>query len=222
MAVITISRQFGSGGSEVAARVCELLGYRYFDKSLIGQVAVGMGLLDNEGVDFSEEHYKGKSFMEQLFRPGPYVVAEVPAWTQDPSGEVTQFIKRLDKLEFGNLIQGVILGAYDRGNMVIVGRGGQALLADKPDVLHVRLVAPLADRVNRVQQQHSCTTAQARELIAERDRSMAKYLGEMCKVHPDDPQWYHLMINLGKWSLEDAAQLIVKAVEQLPLKTESA
>ena len=152
MAVITISRQFGSGGSEVAARVCELLGYRYFDKSLIGQVAVGTGLLENEGVDFSEEHYKGTSFMEQLFRPGPYVVAEVPAWTQDPSGEVTQFIKRLDKLEFGNLIQGVILGAYDRGDMVIVGRGGQALLADKPDVLHVRLVAPLADRVNRIQQ----------------------------------------------------------------------
>jgi cytidylate kinase len=129
---------------------------------------------------------------------------------------VTQFIKRLDKLEFGNLIQGVILGAYDRGNMVIVGRGGQALLADKPDVLHVRLVAPLAERINRVQQQHSCTAAQARELIAERDRGMAKYLGEMFKVQPDDPQWYHLMINLGKWSLEEAAQLIVKAVEQLP------
>jgi cytidylate kinase len=215
MAVITISRQFGSGGSEVAARVCELLGYRYFDKSLIGQVAAEMGLLENERVDFSEEHYKGKSFMEQLFRPGPYVVAEVPAWTQDPSGEVTQFIKRLDKLEFGNMIQGVILGAYDRGNMVIVGRGGQALLADKPDVLHVRLVAPLGERINRIQQQHGCTAAQARELIAERDRGMTKYLGEMFKVQPDDPQWYHLMINLGKWSLEEAAQLIAQAVGQL-------
>ncbi len=222
MSVITISRQFGSGGREVAARVCEILGYRYFDKTLIGQVAAEMGLLKNEGVDFSEEHYKGTNFLEQLFRPGPYVVAELPAWTQDPGGEEIQFIKRLDKLEFFNLIQGVILGAYDRGNMVIVGRGGQALLADKPDVLHVRLIAPLGQRINRVQQRQHCNAVQAREVISERDRTTTKYLGEMFKVQPDDPQWYHLILNLGKWSLEEAAQLIVKSVEQLPMERKSA
>jgi cytidylate kinase len=212
MAVITISRQFGSGGHEVAAQVCQLLGYRYFDKTLIAQVAAEMGLLKNEAVDFSEEHYKGKSFMEQLFRPGPYVVAELPAWTQDPGGEEVQFIKRLDKLEFGNLIQGVILGAYDRGNMVIVGRGSQALLADKPGVLHVRLKAPLGHRINRVQQQYGYTAAEARALIAERDRATTKYLDEMFRVRPDDPHWYHLILNLGKWSLEAATQIIVNAV----------
>jgi cytidylate kinase len=100
--------------------------------------------------------------------------------------------------------------------MVIVGRGGQALLADKTDVLHVRLEAPLGNRANRVQQQHRCNAVEARALIAERDRTTAKYLGDMFKVRPDDPQSYHLILNLGKWSLEAAAQIIVKAVEQLP------
>ncbi len=218
MAVITISRQFGSGGREVATRVCELLGYHYFDKELIAQVATEVGLLENEVVDFSEEHYQGQSLLERLLRPGPYVVARIPAWTHDPTGAETSFIKRLDKLEFVNLIQGVILGAYDRGNVVIVGRGGQVILADKPDVLHVRIEAPLASRVNRIQQQQGCSAAEAHALIIERDRVVTKYLGEIFKVRADDPQLYHLIINLGKWSLEAAAQVIVNAVSQLPVE----
>ena len=62
----------------------------------------------------------------------------------------------------------------------------------------------------------SCNAVEARALIAERDRTTAKYLGDMFKVRPDDPQSYHLILNLGKWSLEAVAQIIVKAVEQLP------
>jgi cytidylate kinase len=218
MAVITISRQFGSGGREVATRVCELLGYRYFDKELIAQVAAEIGLLENEAVDFSEEHYQGQSLLEGLFRPGPYVVARIPAWTHDPTGAETSFIKRLDKLEFVNLIRGVILGAYDRGNVVIVGRGGQAILADKPGALHVRIEAPPEIRINRIQQQQSCSAAQAQALIVERDRAVTKYLGEIFKVRPDDPNLYHLVINLGKWSLDAAAQIIANAVSQLPVE----
>lgn len=215
MSVITISRQFGSGGTEVAARVCELLSYRYFDKEMIAQMAAEVGLQENEVIDFSEEHYKGKSLMEQLFRPGPYMVAEIPAWVKDPTGEETASIKRLDHAEFGKLIREVILGAYNRGKVVIVGRGGQAILADKPDVLHVRLEAPLETRMDRVQQQLRCSGAEAQVMIAERDRAAAKYLGEMFKVQPGDPQWYHLILNLSKWSREAAAQIIVGAVERL-------
>lgn len=218
MAVITISRQFGSGGRLVAARVCQLLDYRYFDKEMIAQVAAEIGLSEHEVVDFSEEHYKGRNFMELLLRPGPYAVAEIPARIKDAGGIETTYLKKLDQAEFTNLIRGTILGAYERGNVVIVGRGGQAILAGLPGVLHVRLEAPLDTRLSQIEQQFGCTTGEAELWLADRDRAVAKYLADIFKIRPDDPQWYHLMINLGQWSLETAAQIIVHAVGLLQTK----
>ncbi len=55
MAVITISRQFGSGGDEVASQVSQRLGYRVFDKNMMAQVAADMELTEGEFVDFSED-----------------------------------------------------------------------------------------------------------------------------------------------------------------------
>ena len=56
MAVITISREVGSGGDQIARRLCELLGYRHFDKTLMAQVAKEQGVSDTEVVDFSEDN----------------------------------------------------------------------------------------------------------------------------------------------------------------------
>ncbi|MBW7893427.1 MAG: cytidylate kinase family protein, partial [Chitinophagaceae bacterium] len=95
MGVITISRQWGSGAEEIAVKVCELLNYRYLDKYLITQVATEQGLTENELVDFTTEHYRERNFLERLLRPGPYVVAELPVWTQDESGAETMGIKKL-------------------------------------------------------------------------------------------------------------------------------
>ena len=58
MAVVTISRQFGSGGDEIADRVCKLLGYHYFDKALMRRIATEASLSPTEIVDFSEDNYK--------------------------------------------------------------------------------------------------------------------------------------------------------------------
>ena len=218
MTVITISRQFGSGGRKIAAQVCELLGYRYFDKELIAQVATEAGLLTDEAVDFSEENYKGKRFIDRLLFPGPYNVAEIPTWRRDETGTKRLSVQSLDESRFLNLIRGVILTAYDHGNVVIVGRGGQAVLAQLPQVLHVRIEAPLENRILRIQTQEKLDPAEARALMVERDRTVAKYLGDMFKVRPDDTRWYHLVINTGKWSLQAAAQIIVNAVGQLPVE----
>ena len=64
MAVITISRQFGSGGRQVAARVCELLGYSYLDKLLMTQVAAEVGLSGKELADYSEERRTVRNLLE--------------------------------------------------------------------------------------------------------------------------------------------------------------
>ena len=66
MAIITISRQVGSGSEEIASQVAKLLGYRQFDKRLMIQAAAEMGLSESEVVDFSEENYKTAGFLDRL------------------------------------------------------------------------------------------------------------------------------------------------------------
>ena len=67
MPVITISRQYGSGGTEIAKRVCSKLGYSYFDKNLMARVASEVGLAEHDIVDFSEDTYKMRSLFERMF-----------------------------------------------------------------------------------------------------------------------------------------------------------
>jgi hypothetical protein len=63
MAVITISRQIGSNGEEIAQELCDLLDYSYFDKSLLVSEALKLGLTEQEIIDFSEENYKTKTLI---------------------------------------------------------------------------------------------------------------------------------------------------------------
>jgi cytidylate kinase len=208
MAVITISRQYGSGGDEIAARVCEMLGYRYFDKRLMVQVASEMGLSEDEVVDFTEEDYQVRGFLERIFaRHTPRVVAQVGEWKRDTSGAWVPEIEQLDEDGCVRLVTGSIRAAHRMGNVVIVGRGGQAILQEMPGVLHVRVVAPLSDRVR---------LSQHRENLSVRDQAASAYLQRFHDIDWSDPTLYHLVINTARWSTEAAAHLIANAVSYLP------
>jgi cytidylate kinase len=217
MAVITISRQYGSGGDEVASRVREELGYRYFDKRLMSQVASEMGLSEAEIVDFSEDDYKARGFLERLFsRRGSRVVVEAGSWTTDTRGTRSVETAQLDEEWCIRMVKSTIRGAYKGDNVVIVGRGGQAILGNDPGVMHVRVEAPLSARVVRVQAKENITTQQAEDLIYERDRAAAAYLRRFYEVDWSNALLYHLVLNLGRWSVADAVDMIVYAVERLP------
>ena len=77
---------------------------------------------------------------------------------------------------------GIIHAAYKRGNVVIVGRGGQAIFREMPSVLHVRIQAPLSARVQRTQDQENVTPQEAQEVVSERDRSICGLLEALCDV----------------------------------------
>jgi cytidylate kinase len=96
-----------------------------------------------------------------------------------------------------------------------VGRGGQVVLADKPGVLHVRIVAPLEERVARLQAREQLTPPQARHWIAERDSASAEYLRVFFHTDVEDPTLYHLVLNTGKFSIERCVAYIGAAAESL-------
>lgn len=218
MAVITISRQYGSGGDQIAAQVCEMLGYRYFDKRLMAQVAAEVGLSPDEIVDFSEDDYQVRGFLERLFGwgRGSRVVAQTGTWGETPGGVKVKAVAALDEVQSITLVQSVIEAAYKHNNVVIVGRGGQAILKEMSGVLHVRIEAPLEAQSLRIQERENVSLAEAREIVLKHDRAAADYLKRFYNIDWADSQLYDLVINTGKLNAEATAHLIATAVGYLP------
>ncbi|MBN1486137.1 MAG: cytidylate kinase-like family protein [Anaerolineae bacterium] len=215
MAVITISRQYGSGGDEIAARVCDILGYNYFDKTMMAMVASESGISDEDFVDFSEDTYKMRGFLDRLL--GRRVTAKVETWQQDEAtGKRTLTVQKLDEAQGSDLVRSTILAAYERGNVLVLGRGGQAILKEEPNVLHIRVVAPMGARVLRIQDKQGLSLDEAHQIAILRDQTSAEYLQHFFDIEPDNPALYHLIVNTGKWDIESAAQIIVNALSHLP------
>ncbi len=206
MAVITISRQYGSEGDEIAAHVCQILGYQSFNKQLMMKVASEVGLTEGEVVDFTEDQHRVRGFLDRLLGSPPPVVTQSHSWSE---------VKVIDAADSIPLVQSIIRAAYKHGNVVIVGRGGQAVLRNDPGVLHVRIEAPLETRVDRVHLREGLSYELARDVVAQRDRAAADYLKRFYNVDWSDSLLYHLIINTGRWGIESASYLIVNAVNQL-------
>ncbi len=214
MAVITISRQYGSGGDEIATRVAHLLGYRYFDKNLLVHLAAEIGLAEDKIVDFSERNYNVMNFLDRLL--GQRVFGRAMALESVVDGMRNLETCDLDERRYIAVVQGAVRAAYAQGDTVIVGRGGQAILRDEPGVLHVRLEAPRKARIRAVQEKEGLTWfAEAENKVIERDIASAGYLERFYNLDITDVTLYHLLINVHKWGITAAAKIIVDAVAYL-------
>ena len=217
MAVITVSRQFGSGGDEIVEQLCQVLGYRFFDKRMLAKAAIDAGLSDQEIIDYSIENYKVKGFFERLFgRSRP--IATTRVWKEGTDGTRKPEEVQLTEEHALQLVQKAVEMAYQTGNMVIEGRGGQVLLRDRAGVLHVRIVAPMEYRIQRVKEKlHEEqnmpldtieTRRAAQDMIEQRDAASAAYLKTYYGVDWADPLLYHAVLNTGRISLEQAVRCI--------------
>lgn len=241
MAAITISRQIGSAGDAIAARVCKLLNFKYFDKRLMTEVAAEVGLSERELVDYSEDNYTVQNFIERLLRPGPRTIARIPVEREEAMAAAndvivhrprrtypfqpapsepqeerpTLSIKELDEVYCVSLIRSTIHAAHIAGDVVIVGRGAQAILREAPDVLHVRIIAPTDVRIQRIMDEAHIEEDEARRLIMRKDRATAEYLGRFFDIDWENPSLYHMILNTGKLPVEAAAQAIVCGLQHL-------
>ncbi|NWG17253.1 MAG: cytidylate kinase-like family protein [Chloroflexi bacterium] len=211
MSAITISRQYGSGGNVIAVRVSEILGYRILDRRLIMQAAAEAGLPEQGFVDISEQEFKVKGFRDRLVELifGPVLSHK----SAPPKLSWGGLEAQMDADWFVELVNATVLSAYQQGGVIIIGRGGQVILRDKPGVLHTRIEAPIETRIQRVQQAEGVNEITARQRIDEHDQASARYLRQNFKVQWDDPLLYHLVINTGKWNMESAAHIIVEAAK---------
>ncbi len=221
MAVITISRQFGSGGDEIARGLCETLRYQPFDKRMIAQAAAEAGLSDLDPTE--AENQKVASFLDRLFDISPVIGSS--SWQEDLPGLYTPEGSRENPDVSIALVRRAIERACEMGGVVIVGRAGQMILRDCPGVLHVRIEAPLEERVRRVKGYLKKTRKlfntdaelqrDAYDWVLERDAASAQYVRRHFQADWADPLLYHIVLNTGKLSLEQALHVIIRLVQDI-------
>jgi cytidylate kinase len=107
----------------------------------------------------------------------------------------------------------VVEGAVKAGQAVIVGRGGQALLAGRRDVLHVRIIAPIERRIQYVMQREGLDRAAAQRRIEGKDRDRANFLMSAHRKNPADARLYDLVVNTGVLHLDTAVDLVILALD---------
>jgi len=211
-AVVTISRQFGSGGAEIGHIVARESGLLYVDFEIIGEVAKRLGVNEEQAARQDEQTAGAIGhILDALQSSSPFSV------NYNALLNPTQVPTQAREVAFLRLTQRVILELATEGNIVIVGRGSQFLLHGSPRTLHIYIFAPLDYRIEQVMEHHQLDRARAKELIERRDYEQDAYLGRYYGSSQHQPYLYHLLINTGLFTFELAANLIKQA---LPLVTQ--
>lgn len=188
MAIITISRQMGSLGMEIAQAVANRLNYQYVDKEKIGRALADCGLPKIE--------------IEKLDEKNP------PFWDS----------WLIDRKKFFRYIQRVIIDFAQKNNVVILGRGGQIILQGVPGVLKVRIIAPLDVRIRRIKEQDGVDEMQAVRRLKRNDQDSGGFIRSFFNVNWEDSSLYDLVINTQKLSVDTGMKLILESIQFSEIK----
>jgi cytidylate kinase len=197
--IITVSRQFGAGGSEVARRVAAELGWRVVDNELVDRVAARAGLPPEE-VARKEERAPG--FVERLAR----------ALARSAPELFLRSAERVPEPEEATLVrvtEAVVGEIAAEGRVVMVGRAAAAVLRGDHDALHVKLVAPRPFRTRAAVERLGVDPKDAERVLHETDAGRARYQRQHYGRDWDDPSGYHMVLNTELLGLDGATDIIV-------------
>jgi cytidylate kinase len=202
MRAITISRQYGSGGGEVAARLAKRLQWQLIDHEIVAQVAHQLGITEEEAGMY-DEHVEG--FIARALNALQIAMPVLPPSPTSPA----QY-----ELIYNEAVKNVVETAAKTGHVVIVGRTAQVFLANRRDVLHVRIVAPLQQRISYVARREGLDDAAAQGRVQFKDRDRDRYIQTQHGRDINDPMLYDLVINTGVLDLDSAVDLALLALER--------
>jgi cytidylate kinase len=205
MAIITISRELGSEGDKICDVICEHLGYCRVDRAVLMHIAEEAGI-DAEAV----------LEMEKGFTKRARLV----------SGEMTSLYRKqrsafekrgvIDDRAYAEVVKNALENYARQGDAIIVGRGGQMILRDWPNALHVRLYAPAEVRARRLMTRESISEAAAIRRIKQSDEHKRQYIRQMFKnADWRNLKYYSLAIDTSRVPMEAAARIIVLAAQAL-------
>jgi cytidylate kinase len=190
MAIITVSRQCFSLGDEIAKNVADDLGYDFIDKQRIGGALAQLGLPAAEMDRFDE---KKPSVWDTL------------------ATHHTKFLF---------LMRAAIYDFARKNDTLILGRGAQVLLKDLPGTLHVRIVAPMQVRLERLMAQAGYDEKNGEKVLRQSDRDSAGYIRSFFGEDWNDPDFYDMVINTKAISMSTAAAMITSTIQSSEFKSD--
>ena len=202
MRAVTISREYGSGGGEIAARLAQRLGWQLIDHAIVECAARALGTNQAEAEAHGEQT---EGILAQLLYDVQYL---------DPTTVVSAppLGAALSDEAYRAVVERIVRAAATRGRVVIVGRGAQVILAGRRDVLRVRIIAPLEQRIASVMQREGLDRQEATAQIPTKDRERTRYLEAGYQREPDEAHLYDLVLNLFLIDPASAVNIIYLAL----------
>jgi len=199
---LTISREYGSGGGEIADIIAKELGWRLVDKDLISEISRTEKVSPSEVAAFDE---KVDPWIHRITRT---------VWGLGADGiSVVAPVEMFDAEKAASLAKRIVTEAYNMGNCVIVGRGSQCILRNKPDAFHAFVYARWEDRVRKIQLRVKPGT-DVPALLRATDAQRVEYIRVHYKEKWMNPYLYDIMID-SKNENEKTARLIISAMQMV-------
>ncbi len=198
--IITIGRQFGSGGREVAKKVAEKLGIGFYDKELIALAAKESGL--------SEELFEGIEDMSSNS-----LLYSLVMGIQSGNGTYYRYGDVFNSDGLFRVQSQVIRNLAEKGPCVIVGRCADYILREQPKLMNVFVHAGSEWRSKRICELHSVEPKEAAALIKKTDKRRGSFYNFYTNQTWGNVNNYHLSVDTSKIGVEGAAQLIVECAD---------
>lgn len=198
--LITVSRQFGAGGSELARKVGERLNWPVLDNEVACRCAQRLNL-ETSAVQRLREH--SPTLLARLS------AALLVAPPEAPGIDTTHLLRvnAIAEAAFESIME-----AAKSLPLIVVGFGTQCMFADRADALHVRLVAPMPVRVERLHARYGWEATNAATRARRMDEDRRRYVQRYFHRDVNDPLLYDVQINTGRTTLDEAASLIERLV----------
>lgn len=180
---LTIEREYGSGGNEIAAKIAERLDWKLWDQLLTTEIA---RRLECPKMHVEEREESRDPVYYRLFKA--FLRGSYEGSLNAPR------LKLADAESIRKVTEAIVNEAAQHGNCVIVGRGSAYYLHDLPNVFHVFVYAPFEDKVRRLQSRGK-SEAEAIELAETVDKDRAAFIKEHFAVEWPPRQYFHMMVN---------------------------
>ncbi len=189
--VITFSRETGSGGRTLAARLAKRLNYEFIDRQIVDKLSEDTGARERLIASLDERTRSGVALWVDGILTGRYI----------------------DQSEYATALCRSITTLAEHGDAVILGRAGNVILGPRGG-LHVRVIAPPEVRVQNLIRHMGMAPREAREHIELCDEERRRFYAEVLNADIGTPNDYHLVLNTGRVSLDVAEEIIALAWEK--------
>jgi cytidylate kinase len=230
MPIVTISGNTGSGATEIGRMVAQKLGFDYVDREILTEAARALGVSERTlaGRDDRSPPPTLRERLASFFQD--FLERSAVAGAADPlmaTGGLETLMaatyreaaalpavgrEELTDSRYKEAITTIMNGLAVKGDVVIIGRGSQAILRDRPDTLHVAVTAPLAVRVQRIAERDNVPLEKAKGIVEESDKGRQDYHHKYFKIDPMNVDLYDIAVNTGCLTYDEVAQLIVAAL----------